>query len=229
MGNQQTLGCSGGDTAASNPASGPAHSNRFDTFFCICLSTVTEQYCWAYNFHSHLSNYRDKGLLLQTLQFGDCSELQMPWSLCLLDWSVMTDCNPIFSWYLLFTRSNNNNDSNVKQAGSSSALSTVSAAKKKPKSLREKNRFGTVIVKVASLSSNRRVQERQNIFTITPRGALFHGTQCNPALVQKGKKLTCRLGDIYCVELEYFYSAVCVVRINAVTMAVTVTGGRIQQ
>lgn len=41
-------------------------------------------------------------------------------------------------------------------------------------------------MKVASLSSNRRVQERQNIFTITPRGALFHGTQCNPALVQKG-------------------------------------------
>ena len=77
------------------------------------------------------------------------------------------------------------NDTNVKQAGGVVPPSTQ-AAKKKPKALREKNRFGTVIVKVASLSSNRRVQERQNIFSITPRGALFHGTQCNPALVQKG-------------------------------------------
>jgi hypothetical protein len=76
-------------------------------------------------------------------------------------------------------------DTNVKQAGGVVNPSTQ-AAKKKPKALREKNRFGTVIVKVASLSSNRRVQERQNIFSITPRGALFHGTQCNPALVQKG-------------------------------------------
>ena len=73
----------------------------------------------------------------------------------------------------------------MKQAGGV-ITTTALGAKKKPKSLREKNRFGTVIVKVASLSSNRRVQERQNIFTITPRGALFHGTQCNPALVQKG-------------------------------------------
>ena len=76
-------------------------------------------------------------------------------------------------------------DTNVKQAGGV-VTPTTQAAKKKPKALREKNRFGTVIVKVASLSSNRRVQERQNIFSITPRGALFHGTQCNPALVQKG-------------------------------------------
>ena len=73
----------------------------------------------------------------------------------------------------------------MKQAGG--VLSpTTQAAKKKPKALREKNRFGTVIVKVASLSSNRRVQERQNIFSITPRGALFNGTQSNPAMVQKG-------------------------------------------
>ena len=80
------------------------------------------------------------------------------------------------------------NDTNVKQAGGVVSPSTQ-GAKKKPKALREKNRFGTVIVKVASLSSNRRVQERQNIFSITPRGALFHGTQCNPALVQKGMYL----------------------------------------
>ena len=80
---------------------------------------------------------------------------------------------------------NSCNDPNVKQAGGV-VTTAAQGAKKKPKSLREKNRFGTVIVKVASLSSNRRVQERQNIFTITPRGALFHGTQCNPALVQKG-------------------------------------------
>jgi hypothetical protein len=101
---------------------------------------------------------------------------------------ISYDCNLTFSRNHPLTHNSNNNDTNVKQAGNSSALSTVSAAKKKPKSLREKNRFGTVIVKVASLSSNRRVQERQNIFTITPRGALFHGTQCNPALVQKGKR-----------------------------------------
>ena len=56
---------------------------------------------------------------------------------------------------------------------------------KKKKIVREKNRFGSVIVKVASLSSNRRTQDRQSIFTITPRGGLFHGTQCNPILVQK--------------------------------------------
>lgn len=93
--------------------------------------------------------------------------------------SMMSPLNP----------SNNINDSSVKQAGGV-VTTTALGAKKKPKSLREKNRFGTVIVKVASLSSNRRVQERQNIFTITPRGALFHGTQCNPALVQKGSLLT---------------------------------------
>lgn len=57
---------------------------------------------------------------------------------------------------------------------------------KKKRIVREKNRFGSVIVKVASVSSNRRVQERQNVFTITPRGGLFHGTQCNPILVQNG-------------------------------------------
>jgi hypothetical protein len=51
---------------------------------------------------------------------------------------------------------------------------------------REKNRYGSVIVKVTSLSSNRRLQERQTMFTITPRGGLFFGTQCNPIAVQKG-------------------------------------------
>ena len=86
-----------------------------------------------------------------------------------------------------------NNDFSVKQAAGGNLNSSVNGnghltqPKRKQKALKEKNRFGTVIVKVASLSSNRRVQERQNIFTITPRGALFHGTQCNPALVQKGK------------------------------------------
>eukprot|EP00596_Hydrurales_sp_CCMP1899_P000354 CAMPEP_0119040282 /NCGR_PEP_ID=MMETSP1177-20130426/10155_1 /TAXON_ID=2985 /ORGANISM="Ochromonas sp, Strain CCMP1899" /LENGTH=941 /DNA_ID=CAMNT_0007005183 /DNA_START=421 /DNA_END=3246 /DNA_ORIENTATION=+ len=71
--------------------------------------------------------------------------------------------------------------------GGGAVVSTqlVQSAKKKPKALREKNRYGTVIVKVASLTSNRRVLERQNTFTITPRGGLFYGTQCSPALVQK--------------------------------------------
>ena len=90
-----------------------------------------------------------------------------------------------FDFTTLHNYINSINDPNAKQAGGV-ITTTALGAKKKPKSLREKNRFGTVIVKVASLSSNRRVQERQNIFTITPRGALFHGTQCNPALVQKG-------------------------------------------
>jgi len=71
-------------------------------------------------------------------------------------------------------------NANVKPA----AAGAGTPAKKK-KVVREKNRFGTVIVKVASLSSNRRAQERQSVFTITPRGGLFHGTQCNPILVQK--------------------------------------------
>ena len=63
-----------------------------------------------------------------------------------------------------------------------------------------------MIVKVASLSSNRRVQERQNIFTITPRGALFHGTQCNPALVQKGKQWkNCAGTDIECVYMVFHW------------------------
>lgn len=72
----------------------------------------------------------------------------------------------------------------VKQAGGVVNTNNAQQQKKK-KIVREKNRFGSVIVKVASLSSNRRTQDRQSIFTITPRGGLFHGTQCNPILVQK--------------------------------------------
>ena len=77
----------------------------------------------------------------------------------------------------------------VKQAGgvvnTNNAQQQQQQQQKKKKIVREKNRFGSVIVKVASLSSNRRTQDRQSIFTITPRGGLFHGTQCNPILVQK--------------------------------------------
>ena len=72
----------------------------------------------------------------------------------------------------------------IKQAGGLVPANNAPQQKKK-KIVREKNRFGSVIVKVASLSSNRRTQDRQSIFTITPRGGLFHGTQCNPILVQK--------------------------------------------
>ena len=72
----------------------------------------------------------------------------------------------------------------IKQAGVVVNTSNPQQQKKK-KIVREKNRFGSVIVKVASLSSNRRTQDRQSIFAITPRGGLFHGTQCNPILVQK--------------------------------------------
>ena len=71
-----------------------------------------------------------------------------------------------------------------------SGQSNSGSQKRKQKVQREKNRYGSVIVRVASLSSNRRVQERQNVFTITPRGGLFHGTQCNPILVQKGVSIT---------------------------------------
>ena len=74
----------------------------------------------------------------------------------------------------------------VKQAGGVvNTNNPQQQQQKKKKIVREKNRFGSVIVKVASLSSNRRTQDRQSIFTITPRGGLFHGTQCNPILVQK--------------------------------------------
>ena len=192
MGNQQTLGCSGSNTAASNPAAGPAHSNRFDIFFLYLFVN----WLWASQLCFQLSLYF-QCLISSRTHVAKAIYLLIVLNSCCSDLRVTNNCNLTFSRNHLSTRSINNNDTNVKQAGSSSALSTVSAAKKKPKSLREKNRFGTVIVKVASLSSNRRVQERQNIFTITPRGALFHGTQCNPALVQKGKRLVDVLQDFY--------------------------------
>jgi hypothetical protein len=65
--------------------------------------------------------------------------------------------------------------------------SSGSGSSRKRRNVREKNRFGSVVVKVASLSSTRRAQERQNIFTILGRGGLFYGTQCNPILVQDGE------------------------------------------
>ena len=77
------------------------------------------------------------------------------------------------------------NDSG-KQSDKAPTVISRSGQKKKNKPPREKNRYGTVIVKVTSLSNNRRVQDRQNTFVITPRGGLFHGTQCNPLVVQKG-------------------------------------------
>lgn len=71
--------------------------------------------------------------------------------------------------------------------GNSVRLATEGSSNRRKKNIREKNRFGSVIVKVASLSSTRRAQERQNVFTILGRGGLFYGTQCNPILVQDGE------------------------------------------
>lgn len=41
--------------------------------------------------------------------------------------------------------------------------------------------YGTVTVKISWLGNNRRQQDRQNNHLVTGRGALFHGSSCNPA------------------------------------------------
>lgn len=40
--------------------------------------------------------------------------------------------------------------------------------------------YGTVTVKISWLGNNRRQQDRQNNHLVTGRGALFHGSSCNP-------------------------------------------------
>jgi hypothetical protein len=87
--------------------------------------------------------------------------------------------------------------------------SSGSGGSRKRRNVREKNRFGSVVVKVASLSSTRRAQERQNIFTILGRGGLFYGTQCNPILVQDGEWMGVEMRGVlpavlpHCCMLHY--------------------------
>jgi hypothetical protein len=70
----------------------------------------------------------------------------------------------------------------------STRLSTASEApNSKLKPMRERDRYGVCIVKVASvMNTTRRNSDRQNTHTVTPRGAIVHGTQCNPQVIQRG-------------------------------------------
>lgn len=56
------------------------------------------------------------------------------------------------------------------------------------KPIREKDKYGVCTVKIMSITAvagARRSQERVSTHTITPKGAIIHGTQCNPQSVQK--------------------------------------------
>ena len=56
------------------------------------------------------------------------------------------------------------------------------------KPMREKDRYGVCTVKITSITSTaaRRSQERISTHTITPKGVIIHGTQCNPQSIQRG-------------------------------------------
>ena len=73
--------------------------------------------------------------------------------------------------------------------GVSSSLSgegsNVSGLRTKP--LREKARFGTVLVNITTLSTNRRNVEFPDSHVITPRGAILYGTLCSPRFIQRSK------------------------------------------
>ena len=63
--------------------------------------------------------------------------------------------------------------------------SSISPARGPKKALKESRRHGVVHVTINSLACNRRQPENENSHVITPRGAIFHGTQSSAAAVQR--------------------------------------------
>lgn len=55
------------------------------------------------------------------------------------------------------------------------------------KPMRERLRYGVCAVKISPVTTGqRRNSERQNSYVVTPKGAILHGSQCNPQIIQRG-------------------------------------------
>jgi hypothetical protein len=82
-----------------------------------------------------------------------------------------------------------NSQHNPVKTASSLTEPSISGNKLKP--MRERIRYGVCSVKIAPISNGqRRPSERFTSYFVTPRGAIIHGTQCNPQLIKKGTKFS---------------------------------------
>jgi hypothetical protein len=68
--------------------------------------------------------------------------------------------------------------------------SVIDANGNRLKPMKEKDRYGVCTVKIMSVApatGTRRNQERVTSHTVTPKGAIIHGSQCNPQLILRGR------------------------------------------
>lgn len=85
---------------------------------------------------------------------------------------------------------NNTNNSVVVYPNGPNYIVPNSGKQKLPK---EKSRYGVVHVKVTSFVFNsRRQTETETNYVISPRGAIFYGSQASPAPVQYGRIFFCQ-------------------------------------
>lgn len=75
----------------------------------------------------------------------------------------------------------NNNNINLKDSSSDLNEPKYDNLTNKEKIFRERQRFGQVTAKISTLvSGSKKKEEEYSLYTITPRGAIISGSNCNP-------------------------------------------------